>query len=204
MTIKEVITNFLNRIKAPIEERDISNALSKFSKAKKQVTRERGINRSLNALWRKGKIEKYYLKDDDLIPYPEKKGVRINRKYPRLYSDIIPIEDKEYLRIGLSDVVYCGTGQVRKEKHGVSIVTYVNPKDYQDGEFETEVEGHLKDELLNYLQVNFPDCYYAGSDNYVNKSSSMKTDKLEGYSLDNYQLERNPPFIYPETNVSEE
>lgn len=204
MTIKEVITNYLNRIKAPIEERDISKALSKFSKAKKQVTRERGINRSLNALWRKGKIEKYYLKDDDLIPYPEKKGVRVNRKYPRLYSDIIPIEDKEYLRVGLSDVVYCGTGQVRKEKHGVSIVTYVNPKDYEDQNFKEEVEKTLKDELLNYLHVNFPDCFYAGSNEYVNKSSTMKTTELEGYSLDDYLPERNPAFIYPETNVEEE
>jgi hypothetical protein len=209
MTIKEAITNFLNRIKAPIEERDISKALSKFSKAKKQVTRERGINRSLNALWRKGKIEKYYLKDDDLIPYPEKKGVRINRKYPRLYSDIIPIKDKEYQRVGLSDVVYCGTGQVRKEKHGVSIVTYVNPKDYQDQDFRSEVEDHLKTMLLNYLQVNFPDCFYAGSNEYVNRPDikSTTTELVSGtdnYSLDDYQLERNPAFIYPETDVSEE
>ena len=37
MTIKEVITNYLNRIKAPIEERDISKALSKFSKAKNKL-----------------------------------------------------------------------------------------------------------------------------------------------------------------------
>ena len=95
------------------------------------------------------------MKDDDLIPYPEKKGVRVNRKYPRLYSDIIPIEDKEYLRVGLSDVVYCGTGQVRKEKHGVSIVTYVNPKDYEDQGFKEEVEKTLKDVSDQVKAVQF-------------------------------------------------
>ena len=199
MTIKEAIANFLNILKAPADQEEIVEAVKKFSKAKNP---KQSINVALQKLWRKGQIEKYYIKDEKHIPYPTDK--KISTKYPRLYSDIIPIVDEEYLRVDLSDVVYCGTGQVRKEKHGVSIVTYVNPKDYQDKGFETEVEGHLKDELLNYLQVNFPDCYYAGSDNYVNKSSSMKTDKLEGYSLDNYQLERNPPFIYPETNVSEE
>ena len=58
--------------------------------------------------------------------------------------------------------------------------------------------------MLNYLHVNFPDCFYAGSNEYVNKCSSMKTNELEGYSLEDYLPERNPAFIYPETNVEEE
>jgi len=201
MTIKDAIKNFLNILKTPADQKEIVSNVKIYSKAKKP---KQSINAALQKLWRKGEIEKYYLKDDEPIPYPTKKGVYVNKNYPRLYSDILPIEDKEYLRVDLSDVVYCGIGQVRKEKHGVSIITYVNPEDYQDVNFQTEVEDHLKDMLLNYLQVNFPDCYYAGSDNYVNKNSSLKTDKLEGYSLDNYQLERNPAFLYPETNVVED
>ena len=201
MTIKEAIKNFLNILKTPADQKEIVSSVKKYSKAKKP---KQSINAALQKLWRKGEIEKYYLKDEELYNYPTKKGVYVNKNYPRLYSDILPIEDKEYLRVGLSDVVYCGTGQVRKEKHGVSIVTYVNPEDYNDEGFKEEVEKTLKDDLLNYLQVNFPDCFYAGSNEYVNKSSSMKTTELEGYSLDDYLPERNPPFLYPETDVTEE
>ena len=85
--IKEFLSSFskLDRIDAG----EITDNVKEFSKSK---TPERSINVALNALWKKGIVEKYYLKDGDF--YKFKPNEKVSREYERLYR----IREKEYVR----------------------------------------------------------------------------------------------------------
>ena len=110
--IKEFLSSFskLDRIDAT----EITDEVKEFSKSK---TPERSINVALNALWKKGIVEKYYLKDGDF--YKFKPDEIINKKYERLYR----IKEKEYLRkvISIDEYIFCGEGKERKEHTYVTI-----------------------------------------------------------------------------------
>ena len=62
--INAAIKRYLSFIR-PTDEAEIVDEVEKFSSAETRYNRERGINRNLNALWKKGELEKYYLDDND-------------------------------------------------------------------------------------------------------------------------------------------
>ena len=177
--IKEFLSGFskLDRIDAS----EITDEVKEFSKSK---TPEQSVNVALNALWKKGIIEKYYVKDGDIYKYPTDQP--INKKYERLYR----IREKEYLRKEISIDIYCGVGKVRKESIDVKMWTFEDNMENR--------ENFLREKLLEYLQINYPDCYYVGENEYI-----KNTDTLDSYAYDDSQPTTNPPFVFPETDFEE-
>ena len=62
--INTAIKDFLSFLR-PVDESEITDEVKKFSNAKTLYAKERGINRNLNALWKKGDLVKYFVDDKD-------------------------------------------------------------------------------------------------------------------------------------------
>ena len=183
--IKEFLSSFskLDRIDAT----EITDEVKEFSKSK---TPERSINVALNALWKKGIVEKYYLKDGDF--YKFKPDEIINKKYERLYR----IKEKEYLRkvISIDEYIFCGEGKERKEKTEV----YIKMLTFEDN--TQDREDLLKEQLLEYIQSKYPRCYNPKyPDQYIDE-----IQELEEYAYDDSEFTTNPDVIYPDTDMIEE
>ena len=183
--IKEFLSSFskLDRIDAT----EITDEVKEFSKSK---TPERSINVALNALLKKGIVEKYYLKDGDF--YKFKPDEIINKKYERLYR----IKEKEYLRkvISIDEYIFCGEGKERKEKTEV----YIKMWTFEDN--DEDREDFLKEQLLEYIQSKYPRCYNPKyPDQYIDE-----IQELEEYAYDDSEFTTNPDVIYPDTDMIEE
>ena len=183
--IKEFLSSFskLDRIDAG----EITDNVKEFSKSK---TPERSINVALNALWKKGIVEKYYLKDGDIYKYPTDE--KVSREYERLYR----IREKEYLRkvISIDEYIFCGQGKERKEHTYVTIKMWTFEDNTQDR------EDFLKEKLLEYIQSKYPRCYNPKyPDQYIDE-----IQELEEYAYDDSEFTTNPDVIYPDTDMIEE
>ena len=187
--IKNAIREFLSGFAKidKIDATEITDEVKEFSKSK---TPERSINVALNALWKKGIVEKYYLKDGDF--YKFKPDEIINKKYERLYR----IKEKEYLRkvISIDEYIFCGEGKERKEH------TYVTIKMWTFEDNDEDREDFLKEKLLDYIQGKYPRCFNPKyPDQYIDE-----IEVLDEYAYDHYQLTKNPDVIFPDTDMAED
>ena len=184
--IQEAIKQFLAFTKTVTSTPDIYETLTPYTTSK---TPEASIRVALNKLWKAGQVKKYYILNDVRYPYPVDPDVKISSRLPREYQAIKEI----FVRKVISDVIYCGAGQVRKEKIDVKMFTFENNND--------DREEFLKEELLNYLQVNYPDCFYEIY-GWVGSEYVKNTKALDQYSYDDSQewKEENVPFVFPETD----
>ena len=185
--IQEAIKEFLSFTKTETGTPDIYETLKPYTISK---TPEASIRAALQKLWKAGEIKKYYIKDDVRYDYPIDPDVKVSSKLPREYQAIKEI----FWRKVISDVIYCGAGQVRKEKIDVKMFTFENNRDDQ--------EEFLKNELLEYLQINYPDCFYEIT-GWVGSDYVKNTKALDQYSYDDSQewKEENITFVFPETDV---
>ena len=183
--IKEFLSSFSKLDK--IEAGEISDNVKEFSKSK---TPEQSINVALNALWKKGIVEKYYLKDGDF--YKFKPDEIINKKYERSYR----IREKEYVRkeISIDEYIFCGQGKERKEPIYITIKMWT----FEDN--DEDREDFLKGELLEYIQGKYGRCYNPEyRDIYIDEIK-----ELEEYAYDDSQFTTNPDVIYPDTDIIED
>ena len=187
--IKNAIREFLSSFAKleHIEADKITDAVLDTSTSK---TPERSVNVALNNLWKKGIVEKYYLKDGDIYKYPTDKLV--GREYERLYR----IREKEYLRkvISIDEYIFCGQGKDRKER------TYVTIKMWTFEDNTEDREDFLKEKLLEYIQSKYKECYNPKyPDQYIDE-----IEELEEYAYDDSEFTTNPDVIYPDTDMIEE
>ena len=165
--IQEAIKEFLSFTKTETSTPDIYETLKPYTTSK---TPEASIRAALQKLWKAGEIKKYFIaKDGVRYDYPIDKAV--SSKLPREYQAIKEI----FWRKVISDVIYCGAGKVRKEKIDIKMFTFENNRDDQ--------EEFLKNELLEYLQINYPDCFYEIT-GWVGSDYVKNTKALDQYSYD--------------------
>jgi len=178
--IQEAIKQFLAFTKTPTSTPDIYETITPYTTSK---TPEASIRRSLQELWKKGQVKKYYILNGVRYDYPIDREV--SSRLPREYQAIEEI----FWRKEISIDIYCGAGKVRKEPQTIKMWTFENNNE--------DREEELKEELLIYLQANFETCYYAGSDDYI-----KATEILDSYAYDDSQQwkEENVPFVFPETD----
>jgi len=183
--IQEAIKQFLAFTKTPTSTPDIYETITPYTTSK---TPEASIRRSLQELWKKGHVKKYYILNGVRYDYPIDREV--SSRLPREYQAIV----KVFIRKEISIDIYCGAGQVRKEKIDVKMFTFEDNND--------DREEFLKEELLNYIQVNYPDCFYEIF-GWVGSEYVKNTKELDQYSYDDSQewKEENVPFVFPETDV---
>jgi len=172
----------------PVDESEIVDEVEKFSNAETRYNRERGINRNLNALWKKGDLDKYYLDDkDDLV----KMNLDEKNTLPKVYKLIT----KPFLRkeISVDEYIFCGSGKERKEH------TKLNIKMWTFEDNITSREKELKKEMLDYIQLHYPDCWNPNyPDGYVDEIKD-----LEFYAYDDSQPVDDPDFVFPEIDIEE-
>ena len=188
--IKDFLSSFskLDRI----EESEITDEVKKFSKARTLYAKERGINRNLNALWKKGTVEKYYLKDGDIKEYPTDE--KVSRQYERLYR----IREKEYVRkvISIDEYIFCGQGKERKKPLYITIKMWT----FEDN--NDDREDFLKGELLEYIQGKYGRCYDPEyPDMYIDEIGELN---VNDYAYDDSAFTTTPDVIYPETDMVED
>ena len=187
--IKNAIREFLSGFAKidKIDATEITDEVKEFSKSK---TPERSINVALNALWKKGIVDKYYLKDGDIKEYPTDE--KVSREYERLYR----IREKEYVRkvISIDEYIFCGQGKERKEPIYITIKMWT----FEDN--DEDREDFLKGELLEYIQGKYGRCYNPEyRDIYIDEIK-----ELEEYAYDDSEFVTNPDVIYPDTDLVEE
>ena len=183
--IREYLSGF-SRLEH-IEADKITDEVKEFSKSR---TPERSVNVALNSLWKKGIVDKYYLKDCDFFKF--KPNEKVSREYERLYR----IREKEYLRkvISIDEYIFCGQGKERKEH------TYVTIKMWTFEDNTEDREDFLKEKLLEYIQGKYPRCYNPKyQDQYIDE-----IQELEEYAYDDSEFTTNPDVIYPDTDMVEE
>ena len=183
--IQEAIKQFLAFTKTPTSTPDIYETITPYTISK---TPEATIRAALNKLWKAGQVKKYYILNGVRYDYPIDREV--SSRLPREYQAIV----KVFIRKEISIDIYCGAGQVRKEKIDVKMFTFEDNND--------DREEFLKEELLNYIQVNYPDCFYEIF-GWVGSEYVKNTKELDQYSYDDSQewKEENVPFVFPETDV---
>ena len=184
--IQEAIKEFLSFTKTETGTPDIYETLKPYTTSK---TPEASIRAALQKLWRAGQIKKYFIaKDGVRYDYPIDKAV--SSKLPREYQAIEEI----FWRKEISVDIYCGVGKVRKQSQTIRMWTFENNTEDQ--------EEFLKEELLIYLQANYDNCYYAGSDDYIGTPDNPTTKEIDAYAYDDSQewKEENVPFVFPETD----
>jgi len=189
--IKNAIKDFLSSFSKldRIDAGEITDKVKEFSKSK---TPERSINVALNALWKKGIVEKYYLKDGDF--YKFKPNEKVSRQYERLYR----IREKEYFRkvISYDEYIFCGQGKERKKPIYLTIKIWT----FEDN--DEDREDFLKGELLEYIQGKYGRCYNPEyEDMYIDEIKELNVDD---YAYDDSQPKTNPDVIYPDTDLIEE
>jgi len=199
--IKNAINEFLSSFARldHIEAEEIADNVKKSGNwseyepilfGRKSKTPEQSINVALNALWKKGIVEKYYLKEGDIFKYPTDKP--ISKKYERLYR----IREKEYVRkeISIDEYIFCGQGKERKEPIYITIKMWT----FEDN--DDDREDFLKGELLEYIQGKYGRCYNPEyRDIYIDEIK-----ELEEYAYDDSQFTTNPDVIYPDTDIIED
>ena len=91
-------------------EREIVADLAHLSTAKKYSTKERIFNRTLNELYEKGILQKYYIENDQIKTWPTQKADRklmSGSRLPRLYGFIT-----DSIRKIVSTSIYCGSNEL--------------------------------------------------------------------------------------------
>ena len=173
--INAAIKRYLSFIR-PVDESEIVDEVQKFSKAKTKYNRERGINRNLNALWKKGDLEKYYLDDKDNL-VKMKLGER--NTLPKIWQLI----KKPYLRKEISIDVYCGKHPERRERIDLKVWTFEDNTDSQ--------EDFLKEKLVEILQAYYKDCFSPKQegDKYTD---DLDVSDITNYAYDDSQLVDDP------------
>ena len=101
--IKKAIFNFLREKIGIISEKEIIDNVKGFSKSK---TPARSINRTLNELFTKEKLQKLYLKDGTFFTWEHLSTTERKKKFARYYKLI-----SEQYRKGISTTMYIGTNQ---------------------------------------------------------------------------------------------
>ena len=89
-----------------ISEKEIVKKLAHISKAKKYSTKERIFNRTLNELFKKGKLQKIYRKDGTFFTWETLSPQDRKKKFARYYKLV-----SEQYRKGISTSMYIGTNQ---------------------------------------------------------------------------------------------
>ena len=173
--INAAIKRYLSFIR-PTDEAEIVDEVEKFSKAKTLHSRERGINRNLNALWKKGELEKYYLDDNDNL-------VRMKVGERNTLPKIWQLIKKPYLRKEISIDVYCGKHPERRERIDLKVWTFEDNTDSQ--------EDFLKEKLVEILQAYYKDCFSPKQegDNYTD---DLDVSDITNYAYDDSQLVDDP------------
>lgn len=173
--INAAIKRYLAFIR-PVDESEIVDEVQKFSKAKTLHSRERGINRNLNALWKKGELEKYYLDDNDNL-------VRMKVGERNTLPKIWQLIKKPYLRKEISIDVYCGKYPERRERIDLKVWTFEDNMDSQ--------EGFLKEKLVEILEAHYKDCFSPEQkgDNYT---GDLDVSDITNYAYDDSQLVDDP------------
>jgi len=162
--INAAIKRYLAFIR-PVDESEIVDEVQKFSKAKTLHSRERGINRNLNALWKKGELEKYYLDDNDNL-------VKMKLDEKNTLPKIWQLIKKPYLRKEISIDVYCGKYPERRKRIDLKVWTFEDNTDSQ--------EDFLKEKVIEILEADYKDCYSP------QKEADEYADDLDVSDLDNY------------------
>ena len=188
--INRAITDYLAFLR-PVDESEIVDNVKKFSKAKTLYAKERGINRNLNALWKKGDLEKYFVDDKDNL-------VKMNLDEKNTLPKVYKLKEKAYLRkeISIDEYIFCGSGKERKEKREVRIKMWTFEDNREDR------EDFLKEKLLEYIQGKFGRCYNPEyPDQYIDE-----IEELEFYAYDDSQTvrEEQVDVIFPDTDMVEE
>ena len=101
--IKNAIIDFLRGVGQRAEKEIIENVKG-FSKSK---TPARSINRTLNELYNKGRLQKIYLKDGNFFTWETLKPEDRKKRFPRFYKLI-----SEQYRKQVSTSIYCGTNSI--------------------------------------------------------------------------------------------
>jgi len=101
--IKNAILNYLRGINIRTEKEIIENVRD-FSKS---ATPERSINRTLNELFKKGTLQKLYLKDDTFFTWDTLSPEDRKKRFPRFYKLI-----SEQYRKQVSTSIYCGSNSI--------------------------------------------------------------------------------------------
>jgi len=189
--IKNAIREFLSSFSKldRIDATEITDEVKEFSKSK---TPERSINVALNALWKKGIVDKYYLKDGDIKEYPTDE--KVSRQYERLYR----IREKEYVRkvISIDEYIFCGQGKERKKPLYITIKMWT----FEDN--NDDREDFLKGELLEYIQGKYGRCYDPEyPDMYIDEIGELN---VNDYAYDDSAFTTTPDVIYPETDMVED
>ena len=126
--INRAITDYLAFLR-PVDESEITDEVKKFSKAKTLYAKERGINRNLNALWKKGILEKYFVDEND-------KHIKMDLDEKNTLPKVYKLKEKVYLRkeISVDEYIFCGSGKERKEKTEVKIKMWTFEDNREDRE----------------------------------------------------------------------
>ena len=180
--IKEAIKQFLAFTKTPTSTPDIYETITPYTTSK---TPEASIRRSLQELWKKGHVKKYYILNDVRHDYPIDREV--SSRLPREYQTV----RLDYFRKIVSTVIYCGMGKARKVPQDVKMWTHEEKQLPDRMEF-------LAKELYDYLQTNYDKCYYVFLDLYVYEMSFDEFKGTLGY--DDYETTSDPDVIFPTTN----
>ena len=102
-SIKKAVFNFLRGINIKSEKEIIDN-VKVFSKSQ---TPARSINRTLNELFKKGKLQKIYKKDGTFFTWETLKPEDRKKKFARFYKLV-----SEQYRKQVSTSIYCGTNSI--------------------------------------------------------------------------------------------
>tara|TARA_Y100001951_G_scaffold71730_1_gene58631 strand:- start:139 stop:825 length:687 start_codon:yes stop_codon:yes gene_type:complete len=105
--IKQGVIDYLKKIIGLTNEREIVADLAHLSKSK---TPERSINRTLNELYHKGILQKYYIENDQIKTWPTQKADRKlmqGSRLPKLYGFIT-----DSIRKIVSTSIYCGSNEL--------------------------------------------------------------------------------------------
>ena len=168
--IKNTILNFFSGLAEIFTEKEIFDEIQNISKSD---TPQRSINRTLNELYKKNYLKKYYFVDGKWKRFPLDKP--ISNKLPRGYQLI-----QEYYRKEISTTMYCGTGEARKSKVSNGVIIEDNQIDVKTYTFDTlenrdkDRFDFLVDEMYEYLSIHNPECYLAQYNTYGDLSNDQE------------------------------
>ena len=173
--INAAIKRYLSFIR-PTDEAEIVDEVEKFSSAETRYNRERGINRNLNALWKKGELEKYYLDDNDNL-------VKMKLDEKNTLPKIWQLIKKPYLRKEISIDVYCGKHPERRERIDLKVWTFEDNTDSQ--------EEFLKEKLVEILEAYYNDCFSPKQEK-EEYAGDLDVNDITNYAYDDSQLIDDP------------
>ena len=193
--IKNTILNFFSGLAEIFPATEIFDEIQNISKSK---TPKKSIYRTLNELYEKNYLKKYYFVDGKWKRYPldKEEAKSISNLIPRGYQLI-----QEYYRKEISTTMYCGTGLARKSKVSNGVIIEDNQIDVKTYTFDTlenrdkDRFDFLVDEMYEYLSIHNPECYLAQYNNYGDLSNDQ--EYVKNTSALELKSKVNPVSVMP-------